>query len=83
MSKQIDFNVYVHIRGSVEAESDSEADLLDAIFPDGWEGEVLGVSTDAQFLPSGYIRVTEIQEDDDSDSEEDDEREDNDDGWDE
>lgn len=76
MSKKIDFDVYVHIIGSVEAESESEADLLDAIFPGGWEGEVWGVSTDAHLLPTGYINASEVREDDCEDDEEDDEEDD-------
>ena len=76
MSKKIDFDVYVHIKGSVEAESAREDDLLDAIFPGGWEGEVWGVSTDASFLPSGYIDVIDIAEEDCEEDEEDEEEDD-------
>lgn len=80
MSKKIDFDVYVHIIGSVEAESESEADLLDAIFPGGWEGEVWGVSTDANLLPTGYINASEVREDDDCEDDEEDDEEDDDEG---
>lgn len=66
MSKTIEFDVYVHIRGIVEAESDDEADLLDAIFPDGWEGEVDSVFTDPSFMPQGYIKCTDEEDEDDS-----------------
>ena len=62
MSKTIEFDAYVHIRGIVEADSDSEADLLEAIFPDGWEGEVYSLFTDPSFMPEGYIKCTDEEE---------------------
>lgn len=62
MIKTIEFDVYVHIHGIVEAKSDEDADLLDAIFPDGCEGEVDSIFTDPSFMPKGYIRCTDEEE---------------------
>ena len=70
--KEYDVNVYVHIRGVVMAESDDESDILEALFPDGWEGEVEGVSTDPNYLPRGHITPTGVSDDDDDEDDEDD-----------
>lgn len=63
--KTVDFDVYVHIAGSVEVEEtpDTPDDLLDAIFPDGWEGEVMDVTTKPHFYPDGYMEVQGEDED--------------------
>ena len=69
MSKIVEFNLYVNIHGEVEVE-DYEGDpneLLDAIFPDGWEGEVLDTFTDPQFMSKGYIEVTDLEEEEEED----------------
>jgi hypothetical protein len=65
---EYEVSVYVHIRAVIEAESDSESDILDALFPDGWVGEIDSVSTDTNFLPKGYIEC--ISEEDDSEGDE-------------
>lgn len=65
--KTFDVSVYVHISAIIEAESDSESDILDGLFPDGWEGEVDSVSTDTQFLPKGYIECIGDDEEDEED----------------
>ncbi len=67
MAKNVSFDLYVHISGGVEVEDygGDPNELLDAIFPDGWEGEVGGVFTDPSFMPKGYVKVTD--EDDDED----------------
>lgn len=43
---EVKYDLTVHIRGTVftDAEPDICDDLLDYVFPDGWEGEILGVS---------------------------------------
>ena len=40
---EVDFDLTIHIRGTVypDDEPSTEYDLLDSIFPDGWEGEIL------------------------------------------
>lgn len=62
--KTVDFDLYVHITGTVEVEKvlRSPDDLLDAIFPDGWEGEVMGVSTSPQFLPERHMAIRNHEE---------------------
>lgn len=73
MSKEIDFSLYVHISGCVEVDSyDGDPnELLDAIFPDGWVGEVGDVFVDTMFMPKGYIDVIDLEdEDEDEDDEE-------------
>lgn len=64
--KEVDFNIYVNISGVVEVdEYDGDPnELLDAIFPDGWEGEIMDTFIDPQFMPNGYIEVTEIDDED-------------------
>ena len=42
--------------------SDSADNLLDAIFPDGYEGVADGISTNPRFLPEGYIHVFDMDE---------------------
>ncbi|MCI8837519.1 MAG: hypothetical protein HFG74_05585 [Hungatella sp.] len=60
--KEIEFDIYIHMTGTVEAESDSADNLLDAIFPDGYEGVADGISTNPRFLPEGYIHVFDMDE---------------------
>lgn len=45
---ETDFDLNIHIRGTVwpDDRPTSVDDLLDVIFPDGWEGEILGVTGD-------------------------------------
>lgn len=62
--KTFEVDVYVHISGIIEAESDSEGDILDGLFPDGWEGEVDSVTTDPNHYPKGYILCIDEDEDD-------------------
>lgn len=61
MSKIVEFDLYVNIHGEVEVDdySGDPNELLDAIFPNGWEGEVWDVFTDPSFMPKGYIEVTD------------------------
>lgn len=63
--KTVDFDLYVHITGTAEVEETPESpdDLLNAIFPDGWEGEVMGVSTSPQSLLKGYMKVHDDDKD--------------------
>ena len=69
MSKLIDFDLYVNISGEVEVEDyhGDPNELLDAIFPDGWEGEVMDTFTDPQFMPKGYVEVSELEDDEEDD----------------
>ena len=49
----VDFDLKIHIRGTVyclEEKPESEEALLNEIFPDGWEGEVLGVEGDMDVI---------------------------------
>jgi hypothetical protein len=64
MSKIVTFNLYVKIHGQVEVdEYDGDPnELLDAIFPDGWEGEISDAFINPQFMPRGYIKVEEVEE---------------------
>ncbi len=64
MSKEVRFKLYVSIRGAVEVdEYDGDPnELLDAIFPGGWEGEIEDAFINPQFMPEGYIEVTETDE---------------------
>ena len=64
MSKLVTFNLYVNIRGQVEVDEydDYPMELLDAIFPDGWEGEIEDVFIDPHFMPRGYLEVEEVEE---------------------
>lgn len=57
--KEIEFDVYVHITGIVEAESVNDRDLIDAIFPDGYEGEIDEVSICPRFPTEGFIHAVE------------------------
>lgn len=57
MAPEYDFDLYIHIRGTVEAESADEWDLLDAIMPDGCGGEIMGVTTNPQYCTKGYIEM--------------------------
>lgn len=60
--KEIEYDIYIHMVGTVEAESESHGDLIDAIFPDGYEGVIDGISTSPHFLPEGYIHVYDEEE---------------------
>lgn len=59
--KKVEFRVYVCIHGEVEIEDTPKDpnDLLNAIFPYGWVGEVSDVLTDTRFLPNGYMNITD------------------------
>lgn len=50
---EVDFDLRVHIVGTVYVDDEPARvdDLLDAIFPDGWEGEILGISGDMDVTP--------------------------------
>ena len=63
---EVDFSLYVNISGVVEVDeyNGDPNELLDAIFPDGWEGEIMDTFIDPQFMPKGYIEVTEIDYED-------------------
>jgi len=67
MAKNVAFDLYVHICGEVEVEDygGDPNELLDAIFPNGWEGEVWDAFTDPSFMPKGYVEVTDIDEEED------------------
>ena len=67
MSKIVEFDLYVNIHGQVEVDDygGDPNELLDAIFPDGWEGEVWDVFTDPSFMPKGYVEVTDEDDEDD------------------
>jgi len=45
---EVDYDLTIHISGTVwqDDHPSSVDDLLDTIFPDGWEGEILGVKGD-------------------------------------
>ncbi len=60
--QEIEFDVYVHITGVVEAESTKERDLIDAIFPNGYEGEIDDVSICPRFSIEGFIHTVEEEE---------------------
>ena len=62
-----DFDVFVHICGTVDTdeEIESEDDLVDFIFPDGYEGEIWGISTTPpRFSRDGYLTRTDDEEGD-------------------
>ena len=61
------FDLYVHIGGEVDVDDkpDTPNDLLDAIFPDGWEGEVYDVTTCPRFCSEGYMEVSDDGEEED------------------
>lgn len=48
MSKEIYYDLYVHITGTVEVDeyNGNPDELIEEIFPDGWEGEIHGVEGD-------------------------------------
>ena len=52
---RVEFDMFVHIAGEVEMDKAPAvpADLVDAVFPDGFQGELLGVTTQ----PGGYMNV--------------------------
>lgn len=60
--QEIEFDVYVHITGIVEAESVNDRDLIDAIFPNGYVGEVDDVSICPRFPTEGFIHAVEEEE---------------------
>lgn len=69
MAKNVSFSLYIHIDGEVEVE-DYKGDpneLLNAILPDGWVGEVRDVFIDPSFMPNGYVEVTDCDENNDED----------------
>lgn len=72
MSKTVEFSVYVSISGEVEVDefTGNPMELMDAIFPRGWEGTIMDIDTNPQFLTRGYANV--IDEDDEDDEEEED-----------
>lgn len=55
--KEIEYDVYIRMTGQVWAESEDQLDFIDAVFPDGYEGVIEGISTNARFADEGYIRV--------------------------
>lgn len=58
----VDFDLTIHIRGTVynvEEKPESADELLGYIFPDGWEGEILGAQGDVEVIND------EEEEDDD------------------
>ena len=63
--KNVEFDVYIHVRGTLVTDENIEKpdDLIDAIFDEEADFEIDGVSTDANFLPAGYLDVEEIDED--------------------
>ncbi len=61
--KEIAYDVYIRMTGQVWAESEDHLDLIDAVFPDGYEGVIEEISTNIRFADEGYIRV--IREDTD------------------
>lgn len=65
--KEVSFDLYINISGSVEVNeyNDDPNELLDAIFPNGWEGEIMDTFIDPQFMPKGYIEVTEDEDEED------------------
>jgi hypothetical protein len=62
---EVRYDVYVHIRGAVEMEEELQydGDLLDYIFPDGWEGEIDDITTCPHYPTEGYIEITNLDED--------------------
>ena len=52
---RVEFDMFVHIVGEVEVDEapNVPGDLLGAVFPDGFQGELLGVTTQ----PGGYMNV--------------------------
>ncbi len=52
---RVEFDMFVHIVGEVEVDKapNVPGDLLGAIFPEGFEGEVLGATTQL----GGYMNV--------------------------
>ena len=74
MTTKVDFNLWIHVRGSAELDFKPEdpEDLTDFIFSDECVCEVDCVTTDPSFCGTGYMEV-EVIEDDDDDEEEDEE----------
>lgn len=63
--KSVEFSLYVHIIGTVDVDEapNDPNDLLDSIFPDGWEGEVADVFTDQRFTSNGYMEIHDLDDD--------------------
>ena len=61
--KEIEYDVYIRMTGQVWSESEAQLDFIDAVFPDGYEGVIEGISTNVRFADEGYIRV--VREDTD------------------
>lgn len=62
---EVRYNLYIHIGGVVDVDDfpQSPEDLLDAIFPDGWDGEIYDVTTSApHYGTDGYMEVIEAEE---------------------
>lgn len=57
--KEIVYDLYIHMTGQVTAESEEMADLIDAIFPDGYEGVIEDISTSIHFPVNGYVDIIE------------------------
>lgn len=55
--KEIAYDLTIHMTGQVTAESEEMADLIAAIFPDGYDGVIEDISTDIRFPVKGYVTV--------------------------
>ena len=71
MPYEVDFSLWIHVRGSAEIDFKPEdpEDLTDFIFSDECTCEVDSVTTDPSFCGKGYMEVTAIDEDDENDDE--------------
>ena len=69
MSKLVDFSVYVNVTGQVELDDfgGDPNELTDAIFSNEFGCEISDVVTDPNFMPKGYIEVTELDDDEEDD----------------
>ena len=67
MSKIVNFDLYINIEGEVEVDeyNGDPNELLDAIFPKGWNGIIMDAFTNPQFMPNGHVEVTEVDDEED------------------
>lgn len=61
--KTCDFDLYLHIRGSVETEDDSDDALLEAIFSNNYCVEIDDITEYPTFCSKGYRNYTVDDED--------------------
>lgn len=59
----IRYDLYFHLCGEVEVDdTEDELEFLDAVFPDGFTGELMGWSEYPKFCSKGYMEVVDDYE---------------------